>query len=101
MEKGREIIWSLQAQTDFIESIDFIQALWNEQIAQRFIEAVQHKINLVERFPLMGSEVKFPKRCRKLFIRPYHVLFYRVSPEKIEIVRLFDGRQNPRKLKDK
>lgn len=100
MEKSREIIWSLQAQIDFIESIDFIQALWNEQIAQRFIEAVQNKINLVERFPLIGSEVKLPKRCRKLFIKPYHILVYRVSPEKIEIVRLFDGRQNPWKLKD-
>jgi plasmid stabilization system protein ParE len=101
MEKNRQIVWSLQAQIDFYDSIDFINGQWNEQIAQKFIEAVYHKVKLIEKFPLIGRAVMFPKRCRKLYIKPYHLLFYRVSPEKIEIVRIFDGRQNPEKLQEK
>jgi plasmid stabilization system protein ParE len=101
MGKNREIVWSLQAQIDFYNSLDYIKAVWNDQIAERFIEAIQHKVNLIEKFPLIGRKIKFPKRCRKVFIRPYHLLFYRVSINKVEIVRLFDGRQNPEQLKRK
>jgi plasmid stabilization system protein ParE len=99
MEENREIIWSAQARIDLLESLDFIKMSWNEYIAERFLINVQRKLILLETFPLIGRPVKFPKHCRKVLIKPYHILFYRTVNESIEIIRLFDGRQNPNLLK--
>jgi plasmid stabilization system protein ParE len=99
MEKNREVIWSLQAKLDLLESLDFIQANWNEEIAQRFLNSITHKITLLTDFPLMGRAVKYPKNCRKVLIKPYYLLFYRFREDRIEIIRLFDGRRNPELIK--
>ena len=31
-------------------------------------------------------------------VLPYHILLYKTENETIEIIRLFDGRQNPEKI---
>jgi plasmid stabilization system protein ParE len=82
MGKGKEVVWSLQAQIDFYKNIDFIKAVWNDAIAGKFISSIQYKVNLIEKFPLIGRKVLFPKRCRKVLIKPYYSLFYRISHEK-------------------
>ena len=36
--------------------------------------------------------------CRKTLVLPYHILLYKTENEAIEIIRLFDGRQDPEKI---
>lgn len=95
MEHPTTIVWSTQANMDLLDAVNFIQKTWNPKIAGRFLNSVEKKVSLIQKFPLLGIGVKYPKDCRIVFIKPYHLLFYRATYERTEIIRLFDGRQNP------
>jgi plasmid stabilization system protein ParE len=99
MEHPKTIIWSTQANMDLLDALDFIQKNWNTKIAGKFLNDIEKKISLIQKFPFIGISVKYPKNCRKILVQPYHLLFYRVTSEHIEIIRLFDGRQNLELLK--
>ena len=67
-------------------------------MAMQFVDAVENKITLLKKFPLLGSPSASIPGCRKTLVLPYHILLYKAENETIEIIRLFDGRQNPEKI---
>jgi len=46
-------------------------------------------VKLVERFPLIGSVVNHQRGFRKIFIKPYFLLYYRLSADKIAMFTSF------------
>lgn len=94
----KEIIWSPAAEKDFEKILEYLEFKWNNRIARRFINKVDDSIDLIVEdpkiFPLINEELQI----RKSVITKQNTLFYRVSDSSIEIVRLFDTRQDPNKL---
>lgn len=99
MEETRQVRWSFTANEDLQFSLDFILTQWNAAVAAKFLEAIDAKINLLKRAPFIGSPSTYLSGCRKTLIPPYHALIYRFTDSHIEIVRLFDLRQDPAKLR--
>jgi plasmid stabilization system protein ParE len=99
MAETRQVRWSLTAHEDLQLSLDFILVQWNPVIAAKFLEVIEAKINLLKRAPFIGSPSTYLTGCRKTLVPPYHALIYKVTDDAIEIVRLFDLRQDPAKLK--
>ncbi len=64
----------------------------------RFVTNVENKIDLLKRFPFIGNPSSILTDCRKTIVLPYHILIYKITEDCIEIIRLFDGRQNTEKL---
>ena len=87
----REIAW--------FTILDYLQLNWNNRIINRFINKVDDNINLIledhKIFPIINEELQI----RKSVISKQNTLYYRENAGRIEIVRLFDSRQNPNKLK--
>ena len=86
-----EIEWSLKAENDLNEIIDYI-AQDSLEYALSFYEQIREKVENLILFPKMGRivpELDEPN-IRELFLRNYRII-YRISEKKIQIVRLFHG----------
>ena len=95
----KEVIWSPSAENDFESILDYLKLHWNERIINRFINKVDDNISLIledyKIFPVINEELQI----RKSVISKQNTLYYREKSGKLEIVRIFDSRQDPHKLK--
>ena len=95
----KEVIWSPSAEKDFESILEYLQLKWNDRIINKFINKVDDNIGLIledyKIFPIINEELQI----RKSVISKQNTLYYREKGGKLEIVRLFDSRQNPSKLK--
>lgn len=93
------IIWSPLAASDFENVLDYLNENWNEQVAVRFINEIEILTSNIakqpKQFPLVNKKLK----VRKCVITKQNTLFYRETKDSIELLRIFDTRQNPIKLK--
>lgn len=95
---SRQIIWSPTSEGEFSDILDYLHRKWGNKVANQFIDKLDQSIRLIsfnpELFPLTNGELGI----RKCVITKHNTLFYRYSENKIEIIRIFDSRQNPDSL---
>ena len=94
----RRIIWSPRSLKDYAKITDYLLIEWTLKEVQKFIEQVEEVTSILEK-----GNVDF----RKNRFRTLHVavissrvsIFYRIhSKGKVEIIRIWDNRQNPSKF---
>ena len=92
------IIWSPASEKDFETILVYPNTHWNRRVILKFINKVDNTIGLISEnpklFPLINKELQI----RKCVITKQNTLFYREVNQNIEVVRLFDSRQDPKKL---
>ena len=98
MEKVWEVRWTTMAADEFESTIDWLIENWNFEIAEKFSVDVWGRIQRLSKHPFTGRKSSSIKDCRQTVVLPYHILIYKIFEEHIEIIRVFDGRQNPSKL---
>jgi toxin ParE1/3/4 len=85
-----------QAQEDAIEQAVYI-AQDNLQAADRFLEALERSCELLATMPEMGSRRTFDNPAladvRMMPIKGFekHLIFYRASPDGVEVIRIVHG----------
>ncbi len=94
----KEIIWSPAAEKDFETILEYLQLKWSNRITRRFINKVDDNIEMIVEDPKIFPVINVELQIRKTVITKQNTLFYRESNDKIEIIRLFDTRQDPKKL---
>lgn len=68
---------------------------WGQAQSDSYLSAVKHQLWLLTEQPLMGIErSELLPQLRSLPIQS-HILFYRVTANQIEIIRLLHARQDP------
>ena len=95
----KQIIWSPSAENDFAEILNYLSINWNNKIVNQFIDKLDDYLDLIEINPKYFPIINKGLNIRKCVITKQNSLFYRASKNKIELIRLFDTRQNPDKLK--
>ena len=94
----KQIIWSPASEKDFQAILEYLNTQWNRNVILKFINKVDDTIRLISEnsklFPIINDDLKI----RKCVISKQNTLFYREVHKNIEIVRLFDSRQDPKKL---
>lgn len=94
----RKIIFSPRAKLDLWEILDFYYRRNGTIIYSKKLNAQIHNaINSLKDQAYIGVATK-NKNIRNLIIGNY-CIFYRINPEEIEIITIWDSRQNPDKLK--
>jgi len=93
------IIWSPKAEKDLENILDYLFENWGQKITVRFLDNISYLIkqieNTPERYPVINKDLN----VRKCVLTKQNTLFYRVINNKIEILRVYDTRQDPKKLK--
>ena len=97
----KNIVWSPLAEKDFENILIYLRDNWNEMVLDNFIDITDNMIFQIlsnpKQFPLIHKKIK----VRKCVLTKHNTLFYRVRRDAIEILRIYDTRQDPDKLEFK
>lgn len=92
---AKQIVWSRFAENDFAAILEYLNENWDEKVAYQFIdltENILHQISINPRqFPLIYKKGKI----RKCVLTKHNTIFYRDNKTQIDILRIYDTRQDP------
>jgi len=94
----KQIIWSPLSEKDFENILDYLKRDWDNKVVEKFIDITDQLIYQISINPKQYPIINKSKRIRKCVITKHNTLFYRDRKDYIEILRIFDTRQDPRKL---
>lgn len=92
-----QIVWTNNALEDYRRVIDYLLKEWTLKVASDFITILEERADTLRSFPYVGiASIKNPL-IRSIVITKHNKLYYRIQADKIEILNIFDTRQNPNK----
>ena len=93
----RRIIWSPRAKLDFYHILDFYyKRNGTKAYSIKLNSIVRNSIRLLEKHPEIAIRTDV-KNIRNLIVGDLGI-FYEIRPETIEIITIWDSRQDPEKL---
>jgi plasmid stabilization system protein ParE len=99
MEFPEHVILSPSAKADIENISQYLIQEWGKNVLTKFLFKVKWIINQIVINPLQYSVINSKLKIRRCVITKQNTLFYRIIKGKIEIVRIYDTRQDPNKLK--
>ena len=95
----KQIVWSPLSEKDFDNILEYLNKEWDATVVNKFIDLTDNLLLQIalnpQQFPLIHRKMKI----RKCVITKHNTLFYRENKEQIELLRVYDTRQDPDKLK--
>ena len=89
----KTIEWTLTAQMRYREVITYLIDNWSIAAANRFIDMVDRKLNLLTQFPEIGQRTKKNSKVRQLQLGKYNTLFCEPQRSKILVLNIQDNKQ--------
>ncbi len=96
-----EVILSKQALSDYSKITKYLLHKFSEKEAKAFDKRLSAKLILLSINPFIYNICYEKKQVRKCVINNLTLVFYQVKNDQVNILSLFDGRQNPEKLKER
>lgn len=90
---AKTIEWTLTAQMRYREITTYLIDNWSIAAADRFIDTVDRKLNLLTQFPELGQRTRRNSKTRQIQLGKYHTLFYEPQRSKILVIDIKDNRQ--------
>ncbi|MGB8492415.1 MAG: type II toxin-antitoxin system RelE/ParE family toxin [Bacteroidales bacterium] len=91
----KPVIWSPLSENDFENILEYINKNWGIKVASNFIDLIENLINQItlnpKQFPICFKK----KKIRKCVLTKHNTLYYRDGKINIEILRIYDTRQDP------
>lgn len=96
---SKEVIWSPLSETDLDNILDYLDHVWNRQVTIKFLDKTESLINQISTNPKQFPLVNKKKRIRKCVLTKHNTIYYRENKGYIELLRIFDTRQDIQKRK--
>jgi toxin ParE1/3/4 len=94
---SHQLVIAPAARNDLKEIYQYGQRQWGQAQSESYLSTIKNQFWLLTQQPLMGTErPELLPNARSLPIKS-HTLFYRVSSNKVEIIRVLHGRQDPQR----
>ena len=94
MEK--KVIVSKRFQTDASRIYEYLIQNFSVKDGLSFLDKIEERVELITKYPTIGRLSQKKVKVRSISLTPYNLLFYRITNNNIEILRLFDTRRNPK-----
>ena len=98
MKNITKVVWSEEANRNLNKVINYLEKNWTEREIKNFLKKLNKHISIIQSQP--GS---FPKannfNVRRSVVTKQITLYYNIRQDTLNIVSIFDNRQNPKKLK--
>lgn len=98
MKNTFKIIWTDRALSDLRSIVTYLEENWTVKEIQKFARLLDLQLNRLIIHPFLFPESNKFKKIRKSFLTRQISIYYRVINSEIQIISLFDNRQNPKKL---
>ncbi|HMN06767.1 MAG TPA: type II toxin-antitoxin system RelE/ParE family toxin [Flavobacteriales bacterium] len=76
---------------------DHVLGIWGEQVADRFLAAIDDTLARIQRFPRIAATVE-GATFRRYVLHRHVSLFYSVEQERIKVLLIWDNRMNDKDL---
>jgi plasmid stabilization system protein ParE len=76
-----------------------LESEWGSTARKRFLTKLEKSVFAISKFPKAFPESRY-KGIRKCVVTHQTTLFYRIKSNQVEIITVFDNRQNPERLRD-
>jgi len=96
-----QVLYSKLARNKLLKLTNYLTENWSLQIKNNFVKKLRLKITQIKHNPYSCIESSKFKGLYKCVVTKQTTLYYRVleNQEEIEIITIFDTKQNPDKLK--
>ena len=94
----KPIIWSPLSEKDFALILDYLDKNWGPEVSLNFIDLTENTINQISLNPRQFPIFQKKNKIRKCVLTKHNSLFYRDGKKNIEILRIYDTRQDPNTL---
>jgi plasmid stabilization system protein ParE len=95
----KRILWSLLSQQDLDSILNYLKMNWDIKVVERFIVITEDVLQQIADHPKQYPVINKQKKVRKCVLTKHNTLYYRESKDCIDILRIYDNRQDPVKLK--
>lgn len=95
---AKKIVWSPLSESDFSGILEYIKENWDEKVAAQFIDLIENILGQIAFNPRQFPVIFKKKKIRKCVLTKHNTMFYRERKTQIDILRIFDSRQDPKVL---
>ena len=96
--KQTDTYFSPRAKIRLENILDYLISNWSVKTKDNFLTKLDRTVSLIQTSPKLFPKAQF-ENIRKAVVTKQITIFYRINKDTIEIITLFDTRQNPRKIK--
>ncbi len=94
-----KIVFSKRFRIHLNALLVYLENEWSEKSRRKFEDVLLTKIHSIRKHPEAYKESGKKTGVRQCVITKHTSLFYRIKDNEIQVITLFDTRQNPGKLK--
>ncbi len=93
-----KIDWSNQFFDQYVELLEYLQLKWGKKAATTFKRKLIDKLIQVQTFPNSCQTISVSTTTRRCVVNPNCSLVYKVRPDHVYIIALFQNRMHPFRL---
>lgn len=97
MKNTYKLIWSDEALFNLKEIINYLENRWTQREIKKFSQLLDRQLKLIEDNPYLFAESQNSNGLRKSVLSKQTTIYYRIQDNEIQIMTLFDNRQDPKK----
>ncbi len=94
------VVWAPSAKEEFADLLGYIEAYYGTDAALIVMDKVEETVEIIRLFPNAYPSSRQQPGIRKAVITKQTSLFYRVLETQIQLLHLWDNRQNPERIED-
>jgi plasmid stabilization system protein ParE len=99
VQKKFEIRWTANAFEGYEKIYNELLFNWSVEVAEKFRHKVESRLYNLSFQPYIGRLSEKRENIRSILLSKYNRLYYRLTEDTIELISLFDMRQDPFKNK--
>ena len=94
----KQIVWSPLSEDDFSKILEYLNENWDANVSVSFIDLTENFLNQISLNPRQFPIIYKKEKIRKCVLTKHNTMFYRDNKTKVEILRIYDTRQDPNSL---
>ena len=95
----REVRLSKRAMRKLDNLLAYLEEEWSAKVKHEFVLKLDRALKQIQRIPDSFPESEKVKGLRKCVVTKQTTVFYKYSESSIDVVTIFDNRQNPKSIK--
>lgn len=92
-----DIVVTTRFRKKLIKLLIYLEREWGKIVADNFLKKIDRRIQTLSKQPYIGQSANQDELSRSILVTKHNRLYYRIKINEIEILNLFDTRQNPSK----
>lgn len=95
---AKPLVWSRLAERDYAGILQYLSENWDGKVVVLFIDLTENLLRQISINPRQFPLIYKKRKIRKCVLTKHNTIFYRDNKTQIDILRIYDTRQDPDKL---